>query len=855
MMLALTRHAAISLGITALMLVVPAGHAQPGPPTPTPAPIPIPSPVQNPGNPKKTADDQLKKLLDDSTSPAEFVEKLAGTYVQSVEPSSGPGRIDLLKWGDTAYHLRWLKSNRNASSSSQEQEAASFREWKRSVTTQNITLTIARLAAEFPLRYYFQKPDVPADKPPYYTQLHLASWSSTQELYLPMDDAGWQNLAEELSSRTNLKMERYADTRCRIEGHPLAMDEVSLAADRTRSERMFGFYPPPKSKGNESSPTSVINGKAITTSMGTSGPKATDPSLQLDPTGGVTPLTANEAAAIPTPAAQPAVPRNELKLGRMVLKVFQLRNASVEGQFLNASPKSATDLPTQVKIPGVATAFVEITGKIFGTNAPRRVSSGGTDTFEKALVLAGTAQRLGNNLGTDYYKPFPMAGQEESAAVLEDMLKASVADGRESASIFPTTGRSDHGTGNTDLPESSRIQVMPPVQKLLPEGVVRVDPRDFIQQEPTVAKFDTAGAEKRGYESASVPKGTAPPAVANLPTLRGTVIAERATNRLIVCDLAERIPIYEKIVQQLDVAPQLVEISVSIMDINANDTLEWGVDWAGLGKEEITEAVGTAASSFDGGLKFGGEGAANGLRLLTTPAGVLTADKVFHPVGLNVSTLITGTSGKLAARVQALESNGRAQVVSRPVLLTVANTEALFYDNNSLLLPVPGEFNADLFRINAPLALRIKPVVMHRDQESAVLLEIEIKDDNVTATANDGTVNASAKHSALLTESSIYTRALVYGGQSLLLGGRYRHEQRKQTGAVPLLSRIPLVGLAFKDRQNSDLKLQRLFLITPRLVGPEEVHPLGPELPAPVVPPPAPDPALFPTQPAAPRFK
>ncbi|WP_050028794.1 secretin N-terminal domain-containing protein [Verrucomicrobium sp. BvORR034] len=855
-MSSLLRHTVYSLCSMALLAAPPAGFPQGGAPSPTPGLAPTPGNPPAAGSPDVKPSTSVKDQLEKATTPAGFVESLVKSHIETVEPLAGPGRNDLLRWSETAYHLRWVKANHTITDP-QKQEEASFKEWKRGVPTEDVTRAIARLAAEFPVRYYFKKPETPAATGPKFVLLHLAPWSATQELYLPMDDAGWQSLAMELASRTNLKMEKYADNRCRIEGHPLAMDEVAREADRVRSERMFGFSPAPQSRANESAPTAIFNGKAISASLGTPSPgKVTDPALIADPTGGVGTHSPLESAAA-VPSVQP--PRDFLKIGKMVVKIFQLRHASVEGQALNTAPRSATDLPTQVKIPGVATAFVEITGKIFGTNAPRRLSSGGTDVFEKALVLAGTAQRLGNNLGTDYYKPFPMAGQQESAAVLEQLLRDSsfnnkIANNLENAPVAPGSGGADTGDNSSES-ENSRIQVMPPVQKLLPEGVVRVYPQEFIPQQPTIAKFDTAGADKRGYESGMVSKSGPVPPATNVPTLRGVVIAERATNRLIVCDLEERIPIYEKIVAQLDVAPQLVEISASIMDVNANDTLEWGVDWAGLGREEITEAVGTAASSFDGGLRFGGEAANNGLRVLTTPAGVLTADKVFHPVGLNVSTLITGTSGKLAARIQALETNGRAQVVSRPVLLTVANTEALFYDNNSLLLPVPGEFNADLFRINAPLALRIKPVVMERPDGKAILLEIEIKDDNITATANDGTVNATAKPTALLAESSIYTRALVQEGQSLLLGGRYRHEQRKQVGAVPILSRIPLVGLAFKDRQNSDLKLQRLFLITPRLVSPEEVHPLGPELPMPQAAPIPADPSLFPAQTAAPRMK
>lgn len=640
-----------------------------------------------------------------------------------------------------------------------------------------------------------------------------------------------------LRDRSNVEFDDTLDPTIRITGHPLAIAEISRAIKegvpserviKTPEElaRQFGVYE--TGKASSSAEGESIGGQSVQ-----------GPNLSPQETNAAT----GEAPGRPSfseglgsqpvkPRTAPDAPATRL-IGRMVVRTFQLKHATVESQALNVA-NATSNLPTTVKIPGVASTLVAVAAKTFGSGSPKLVSSDGDGNFETFSLARALETTYNNRL--DSYKPFapPPISPEMIGNTAEQIL--------ETASIDKQTSEKKQKLGSLLNPESTNLA--PTVEKLLPEGVIRIRPSDLAPAPPTEYRTNTAGTANITLETARADSLLPLPVDRGAPTLHNTIIAERATNRIIICDLAERMPVYETIIDRLDVPPKLVEISATILDVDANSALEWGVDWAGLGKEEITEATGTALSTFDGGLRLGGELATNGLRGLTSPSGNLTADKVFHPTGLNVSTLIMGTSGRLAARLQALETNGKAQVLSRPVLLTVANTDALFYDNSSLVLPVPGEFNADLFKLNAPLALRVRPVVMETGKEPTIFLEVEIKDDALTSTSSDGSTAAKNKAVALLSESTIQTRAMIQMGQSLLLGGRYRHIEQKRAGAVPLLSRIPLLGLAFKDRQNTNIKLQRLFLITPRLVAPSSAHPLGPSLP--------PSPPPIPTRPPLP---
>ncbi|MDW2150362.1 SctC family type III secretion system outer membrane ring subunit VscC, partial [Vibrio sp. 378] len=58
-----------------------------------------------------------------------------------------------------------------------------------------------------------------------------------------------------------------------------------------------------------------------------------------------------------------------------------------------------------------------------------------------------------------------------------------------------------------------------------------------------------------------------------------TVEAEPGLNAIIVRDTQARLPLYRKLVAQLDQPQSRIEVALSIVDISANDLRQLGVDW------------------------------------------------------------------------------------------------------------------------------------------------------------------------------------------------------------------------------------------------------------------------------------
>jgi len=369
----------------------------------------------------------------------------------------------------------------------------------------------------------------------------------------------------------------------------------------------------------------------------------------------------------------------------------------------------------------------------------------------------------------------------------------------------------------------------PRVEKVAPIGVSSIDPVPSLGSSPRAAfdesRFgvrDTEGFTKADYLSEEKLR------------LKPGMITDPETNSIIVTERKSLMPAFERIHKSLDVAPKLIEISAAIIDMNADATFDWGADFGFTRIEQV--AGGTRLSNrtiFNGGL-LGRPDTAKGVSETPFQEGVLE-DASFTPgnlltkrspnrIGsgaLGIASQVVGPSYTFSARFQALEGSGAMKVLSRPSVIGIDGTRAILFENTANFIEAPGAVDADLYKVNTPFILEIEPTTGGVNGDE-IILDIKIIDDS--RVEGDTTF---AKQ-PLVSESEIHTTAIVGAEESLLIGGRYRVEERRNEGRVPVLGRVPVVGLAFKDREVRRAKTQRLFLITPRIIDPKSLRPIPP---------------------------
>lgn len=305
------------------------------------------------------------------------------------------------------------------------------------------------------------------------------------------------------------------------------------------------------------------------------------------------------------------------------------------------------------------------------------------------------------------------------------------------------------------------------------------------------------------------------------PDFAPRIEADPRLNAVIVRDLPERLDRYAALIKSLDVEPQSLEIEATIIDINTDRLRELGINWRyNHGLSSLMFGNGTAADN-----RLNGQ-------VDPTPSakgGVISA--------------VIGDRYPFVARITALQSDGAAKVVSSPQVVTLSNVEAVFDNSSTYYVRVAGREDVDLFNVTAGTRLRVTPHVFKDGEEAPrIKLLVQIEDGGLTGQSVDNL--------PIVERSGINTQALISEGESLLIGGMVRDSATAGVDKVPVLGDIPLLGNLFKTQRKGGQRIERMFLITPRLASSRATtdalqkarEPLAAASPAPTRTEPAPSP-------------
>ena len=249
--------------------------------------------------------------------------------------------------------------------------------------------------------------------------------------------------------------------------------------------------------------------------------------------------------------------------------------------------------------------------------------------------------------------------------------------------------------------------------------------------------------------------------------------ADPRQNAVIVRDRSVNMDGYRKLISELDRRPQMIEISVTIIDVDAGDINQLGIDWS-------------AALSLGGGSV-----SVNG------PDG---------NSGGGFSTVISNTSGFMV-HLAALEKNSHAYILSQPSVVTLNNIQAVLDKNITFYTKLQGDKVAKLESITTGSLLRVTPRLLEEQGKQNILLNLNIQD------GQQNTPLSQDEPLPQVQNSEIASQATLHPGQSLLLGGFKQDKQTQTQNKIPLLGDIPVIGHLFRNDVSQTQSVIRLFLI------------------------------------------
>lgn len=279
--------------------------------------------------------------------------------------------------------------------------------------------------------------------------------------------------------------------------------------------------------------------------------------------------------------------------------------------------------------------------------------------------------------------------------------------------------------------------------------------------------------------------------------------ADPRTNSVLIRDVPQREGQYQALVDRLDVKPKLIEIEAHIIEIDDNALKQIGVDWRAHNSHvDLQTGTGnTQQNGYNGNIQptFGTQTLADGTTVIDTT-----------PVGASLTAVLGNAGRYLLARIDALQQSNLARVDASPKVATLNNVEAVMDNQTRFFVRVSGYTAADLYSVSAGVSLRVLPLVVEEDGRMQIKLNVHVEDGSLTGQSVDNI--------PIITTSTINTEAFVGQGESLLIGGyRLDSATNGETG-VPGLSKIPLIGALFRTRNDQHSHMERLFLLSPRII-------------------------------------
>ena len=295
-------------------------------------------------------------------------------------------------------------------------------------------------------------------------------------------------------------------------------------------------------------------------------------------------------------------------------------------------------------------------------------------------------------------------------------------------------------------------------------------------------------------------------------TNQASIMADVRRNAVVVRDIRENMASYKSAIQRLDVPVRVIEISAAIVDLAIGTSRSLGLNSIGVGVAG-KGGIGASATGRPDILVNDDNLIAQNLAEdaeLTAPIIGRSGDLASVADAPNI--LASGVFGttQIMGSINALEQDNKARTLSRPTVLTLDNFGATISRQETFYVNSTGQYVSNLFNVSTGLSLQVIPHVTIDNSRERIYLQVKIEDGQLGA--------RQVTSIPTVQQSSLTTQALIKRNQSLLVGGLYLKVDKKQASGYPWLQRIPVLGYLFSVKGKVDDMVERIFVITPRIV-------------------------------------
>ncbi len=243
----------------------------------------------------------------------------------------------------------------------------------------------------------------------------------------------------------------------------------------------------------------------------------------------------------------------------------------------------------------------------------------------------------------------------------------------------------------------------------------------------------------------------------------------------------------------------LIQVDMQVVEISTSLEKNLGILW-GQGQTSTSSTSGSTTTTSNSGQVALGYGE-------TIPPGNKFKDL------FKIGNFKRGTP--LEVTVNALLQEGKARLISKPRLVVVSGKQASFLVGGEIpILTTTTNTTGSTLTQNVTYTqygvnMTITPTL--REGKIDVLLNVDIRDIDASNSANGNT--------AFITRTA-QTDLLMDNKQTIVLAGLIKYSDSEKLTEVPFLSKIPIVGALFRNRQtpSADSNTEMVIILTPTVM-------------------------------------
>ena len=288
--------------------------------------------------------------------------------------------------------------------------------------------------------------------------------------------------------------------------------------------------------------------------------------------------------------------------------------------------------------------------------------------------------------------------------------------------------------------------------------------------------------------------------------------------------IVRALPAEIKVVKEYLLAAEIIMkrqviLEAKILEVTLNDDFQSGINWTAIGNpsagKSIIASQGGATVANAGGQDLIAFPGATGIRSANSSTGIF---------GLTLSL------NDFTGIIDLLETQGTVQVLSSPRISTVNNQKAVIkvgtdeffvteVTNNvtsSASGPAVSSPSVELTPFFSGIALDVTPQI---GEDDSIVLHVhptvsEVVEQQRSFTVGDQPFQLPLAQSSIReSDSIIYARS----DQVVVIGGLIQNVSKASHAATPWASKIPLLGNAFKQKDQRSTKRELVILLRPRV--------------------------------------